>query len=138
MEHPVGTGPFVLKQWRRSSFIALERNPTFREMTYDGEPNADDAEGQALLAKFKGRRLPMIDRVEVSIIDENQPRYLAFMQGELDLLDRVPLEFANIVVPNGKLAPNLAKRGIQLYRMVNADVTLSFFNMEDPVVGGYT
>ena len=136
--HPVGTGPFVLKDWRRSSLIALERSPTFREMFYDAEPNADDAEGQALLVRFKGRRLPMVDRVEVSIIDENQPRWLAFLQGQLDLMHGVPLDFANLALPNGKLAPNLAKRGITLHRMVNADVTLTYFNMEDPVVGGYT
>ena len=30
-EHPVGTGPFRLAQWRRSSRIVLERNPSFRE-----------------------------------------------------------------------------------------------------------
>ena len=59
--HPVGTGPFRLKQWRRSSRIVLERNPDFREMLYDAEPAADDAEGQAILARFKGRRLPMVD-----------------------------------------------------------------------------
>jgi len=29
--HPVGTGPFRLKQWRRSSLIVLERNPQYRE-----------------------------------------------------------------------------------------------------------
>ena len=58
-EHPVGTGPFKLVQWRRSSFIALERNPDFRAMFYDAEPTADDVEGQALLARLKGRRLAL-------------------------------------------------------------------------------
>ena len=29
--HPVGTGPFRLKSWRRSSEIVLERNPDYRE-----------------------------------------------------------------------------------------------------------
>ena len=50
MAHPVGTGPFVLKQWRRSSLIVLERNPLYRERFYDQEvdPAPDDAEGQAL------------------------------------------------------------------------------------------
>ena len=48
----------------------LERNPTYREVRYNAEPNADDAEGQAMLQKFRGRKLPMIDRVEISIIDE--------------------------------------------------------------------
>ncbi|HQR77050.1 MAG TPA: ABC transporter substrate-binding protein, partial [Burkholderiaceae bacterium] len=78
--HPIGTGPFRLAEWRRSSKIVLVRNPTYRHVVYDCEPNADDAEGQALLAKFKGRTLPMIDRVEVSVIEEQQPRWLAFLQ----------------------------------------------------------
>jgi ABC-type transport system substrate-binding protein len=138
MGHPVGTGPFVLKQWRRSSQIVLEKNPGYRERFYDAQPNADDAEGQALLARFKGRRIPMIDRVEVSIIEENQPRWLSFLGGEFDLLERVPEDFVNQAMPNGKLAPNLAKRGIQGYRTLAADVLYTAFNMDDPVVGGYT
>jgi ABC-type transport system substrate-binding protein len=136
-EHPVGTSAFRLAEWRRSSLIVLERNPGYREHFYDAQPNADDAEGQALLAQFKGRRLPMIDRVEVSIIEVSQPRWLAFLNNQFDLL-AVPLDFANVAAPNGELAPNLAKRGIQLQRMVNSDRTLYYFNMEDPIVGGYT
>jgi ABC-type transport system substrate-binding protein len=137
MEHPVGTGPFKLGQWRRSSLIVLERNPGYRERYYDAVPNADDAEGQALVAKFKGRRLPMLDRVEISIIEVSQPRWLAFLNEQFDLL-AVPLEFANMAAPNGRLAPNLAKRGVGLQRIVNPDRTLYYFNMEDPLVGGYT
>jgi ABC-type transport system substrate-binding protein len=138
MAHPVGTGPFVLRQWRRSSLIVLEKNPNYRERYYDAEPAADDAEGQALLARFKGRRLPMIDRVEVSIIEEGQPRWLSFINAEHDLLDRVPPEFVNIALPRGKIAPNLAKKGLQLYRVLAADSAFTYFNMEDPTVGGYT
>ena len=135
--HPVGTGPFKLAQWRRSSLIVLERNPHFREVLYDAEPAADDTEGQALLAKFKGRKLPMIDRVEVSIIEESQPRWLSFLNEQIDFVN-VPAEFVNQAAPNGKLAPNLSRRGIQLYRTLNADSAFTYFNMEDPVLGGYT
>ena len=137
MAHPVGTGPFRLAQWRRSSFIALERSPHYREVVYDFEPAADDAEGQALLARFKGRRLPMVDRVEISIIEETQPRWLAFLNGELDWLT-IPGEFVSQAMPNGKVAPNLAKRGIVGYRSLNSDSAYLYFNMEDPVVGGYS
>jgi ABC-type transport system substrate-binding protein len=138
MEHPVGTGPFRLKEWRRSSRIVLEKNPDYRERYYEAEPAANDAEGQALLARFKGRRLPMIDRVEVSIIEESQPRWLSFLGGEFDVLERVPNEFITQAMPNGKLAPNLAKQGIHGHRMLSPDVGFWVFNLEDPVIGGYT
>ena len=136
--HPVGTGPFRLAEWRRSSRIVLERNPTYREVTYEAEPNADDAEGQALLQRFKGRRLPMIDRVEVSIIEEVQPRWLSFLNKQSDVSWLVPYDFVNIAAPNGKLAPFLAKQDVQLYRTLASDVTYTYFNMEDPIIGGYT
>ncbi len=136
--HPLGTGPFRLAQWRRSSFIAFERNPEYREVLYDAEPAADDAEGQALLARFKGRRLPMLDRVEISIIEEEQPRWLSFVNGEADLAYRVGYQFAPQAMPNGKVAPNLAKRGIRGFPIVDPAGNFWFFNMDDPIVGGYT
>jgi ABC-type transport system substrate-binding protein len=135
--HPVGTGPFRLVQWRRSSLIVLEKNPAYREVLYDAEPAATDARGQAILARFKGRRLPMIDRVEVSIIEESQPRWLGFLSGQLDYVN-VPLEFCNQALPGGQLAPHLARRGLQLERSVEADSAYTYFNMDDPIVGGYT
>ncbi len=141
-EHPVGTGPFRLKTWVRSSKIVVERNPSYREHVYDPQPGADDAEGQAMLARFKGRRLPMIDEVEVSIIEESQPLWLAFVNAEVDALatqaGQLPPEFISIAAPNGKLAPHLARRGVRLARTVLADSAFQYFNMEDPVVGGYT
>jgi ABC-type transport system substrate-binding protein len=136
--HPVGTGPFKLAQWRRSSFIALDRNPDFREMSYDAEPAADDEEGQALLARFKGRRLPMVDRVEISIVEEEQPRWLSFVNGEADVAYRVGYQFIAQAMPNGKLAPNLAKRGMRGYRVIEPAGNYYIFNMEDPMVGGYS
>jgi ABC-type transport system substrate-binding protein len=140
--HPVGTGPFRLKQWRRSSLIVLERNPQFREMHYDAEPASDDAQGQALLAQFKGRRVPMVDEVDIAIVEENQPRWLAFLNGQTDMIGTtaapLPPQYIDVAVPGGKLLPGLAKRGVRAYRVVNPDVAFTMFNMEDPVVGGYT
>jgi len=134
--HPVGTGPFRLKSWRRSSQIVLEKNPGYRERYYDAEPAADDAEGQALLARFKGRRIPMLDEVQIAIVEEAQPRWLSFLNGEADFLERVPAEFVSQAMPKGKVAPNLLKRGVQGYRTIAPDATLTVFNMDDPVVGG--
>ncbi|MDR7333262.1 ABC transporter substrate-binding protein [Roseateles asaccharophilus] len=138
MEHPVGTGPFRLTGWRRSSQMVLERNPGYRERVYEAQPGADDAEGQAILAKLKGRRIPMVDRVVIDVIVERQPRWLAFLANEHDFIERVPEEFITQAAPGGKLAPNLVKRGMQGVFTVAPDMTLTCFNMEDPVVGGYT
>lgn len=137
MEHPVGTGPYRLTGWRRSSKMVLERNPNYREVVYDEQPAADDAEGQALLQRFKGRRLPMVDRVEISVIEASQPRWLAFLNREFDIVG-VPAEFSAQAVPKGQLAPNLAKQGIQLFRSLVPDRVMYYFNMEHPLVGGYT
>jgi hypothetical protein len=106
-------------------------------MFYDAEPAADDAEGQALLKRFKGRRLPMVDRVEVSIINEEQPRWLSFLNGESDFVERVSASFIQTAMPGGKVAPNLAKRGIRGYQQVEPDRP-SLLQHGRPVFGGYT
>ena len=139
-EHPVGTGAFRLASWRRSSEIVLVRSPGYRLRHYEdeAEPAPGDTEGQALLARFKGRRLPMLDRVVVSIIEEQQPRWLSFLNRQQDFIDRMPEEFANTAMPGGKLAPNLAKQGIVGHRTVGPEGVLTVYNMDDPVVGGYT
>ena len=139
MEHPVGTGPFKLDEWRRSSKITFVRNPNYREEYFDSAPT----EGSSPLAKevfeqMKGRKLPQIDKVEVSIIEEAQPRWLAFLGSEHDLMERLPAAYVNVAIPQNKLAPNLQKRGIQMQRNLLGDVTFSYFGMENPLVGGYT
>ena len=135
-EHPVGTGPFKLGQWRRSSLIVLERNPAYRERYWQADPAADDVEGQAIAAKMRGRRLPILDRVEISIIEESQPRWLSFLNGQHDFIERVPPDFINVAMPGRKVAPNLARQGIRGVITLQSDIALSYFNMEDSVVGG--
>jgi len=135
-EHPVGTGPYRLAQWKRSSRMLLQKNPNYREVLYDEQPPPGDARLQAIAQQFKGRRLPLIDQVQISVIEEAQPRWLSFLNGEQDLLEGVPAEFANIAIPNNQLAPNLAKRGIGMLRVPRADVAVTYFGMDNPVVGG--
>ena len=136
MAHPVGTGPFRLAQWRRGSSIVLERNPGFREQRFDAAAAGDDAEARAVASRLAGKRLPLLDRVEVSIIDEAQPRWLAFVNGEHDVLE-LPPQFAPVALPAGRISETLAERGVRARRMLGADVAHTFFNFDDPMVGGY-
>jgi ABC-type transport system substrate-binding protein len=137
MAHPVGTGPFRLAHWTRTSRIVLERNPTYRDETYEFAPPADAPQFAADVRQLHGRKVPLLDRVEVTIVEESQPRWLSFEQGALDQL-AVPLDYGAIAAPNGEIAPHLARRGVQLHTTPMADITLSYFNMEHPLVGGYT
>ncbi len=138
MEKPVGTNAYRLAQWKRSSRIVLERNPGYREQLYAEEAPADDAEAQAIAARMRGKRLPQVDRVEVYIVEEAQPRWLAFLNAEHDLITGVPAEFAHLAVPEGRLAPNLAKQKIQMHRVSDLDLAFVYFGMEHPVLGGYS
>jgi ABC-type transport system substrate-binding protein len=138
MEHPVGTGPFRLVEWRRSSFIVLERNPGYRTDIFHVTPDPTDADAQRIARELDGKRLPLIDRVEISIIEESQPRWLSFLNGEADFLWNMPLELADLALPNGKPAPNLLKKHIQIERVPRIDVAYMVFNMENPTIGGYT
>ena len=137
-EHPVGTGAYRLAEWKRSSRIVLAKNPDFREVLYRETAPAGDARLAQVAAQFAGRRLPLVERVVISVIEESQPRWLSFLNEEQDVAEGVPAEFAPVAFPNNRLAPNLAKKGILMVRNVRADVAVSYFAMENPLVGGYT
>ena len=134
MANPVGTGPYILKQWVRSSKIILEANPDFRGFVWDFK--SSDPNDVKLIAEMKGKKMPQVGRIEVSIIEEDQARLLAFQKGELDLMNMEgPL--APNVLDGDKLRPELAQKGVKLSRFVDPEISYHFWNMQDPVVGGF-
>lgn len=132
--HPVGTGPYLLKDWRRGQRIVLEANPDYREEYF---PESNDPDDRALAASMHGKRLPIIGRVEVSIIEESQPQLLAFNANELDYL-HVPRDLVSKVIAGDRLLPEYAQRGAQWQRALLPTVQFQYFNMDDPVIGGYS
>jgi oligopeptide transport system substrate-binding protein len=136
MANPVGTGPYLLKEWRRGQKIVLEASPSFRDEIF---PDSSDPADQAILAAMKGRKVPAIGRIEISIIEESNPRLLAFQKRELDIATPVPPDLiGNVLDPGNRLKPALAAQGITLVRGIQPAITYEYFNMDDPVVGGYT
>jgi ABC-type transport system substrate-binding protein len=133
MANPVGTGPYMLKQWVRSSKIVLEANPEYRGFVWDYK-SADPADAK-LIAEMKGKKMPQVGRVEISIIEEDQARLLAFEKGELDMMNMEgPL--APNVLDGGKLKPELARKGVKLSRQVDPEISYHYWNLQDPVIGG--
>jgi ABC-type transport system substrate-binding protein len=137
MEHPVGTGAFRLKEWTRGQKVILEASPGYRNEVYPA-PGAGSEPGDVATAKgLVGTRLPVVGRVEISIVEEAQPRLLLFDTGKLDYVE-VPQSVAGLVLANNTLKPEYDQRGIRLHRQIDPAVSFTFFNMDDPVVGGYT
>jgi ABC-type transport system substrate-binding protein len=137
MAHPVGTGPYRLKEWTRGAKIVLEANPGYRRETWDfaaAEPAWDDA----VVTQMKGKTIPQIGRIEISIIEEPQSIWLAFSNKELDYIG-LPADFRDKgLTPDNKLLPSLAKEGVSLYRAIDPDITYTAFNFRNPLVGGFS
>jgi len=128
---PVGTGPYRLKEWRQGSRIVLEANPAYRTLAF---PQSADPAVAGLVREMRGKPLPQVGLVELSIVEEMQPRVLAFRRGELDI---APLRGsgAQALMRNGALDPALAARGVRS-DTYHYTTRMALFNMEDPVVGG--
>jgi len=134
--HPVGTGPYVLKEWRRAAKITLEANPSYREVTWNFQAEGNSRD-EALATEMKGKKIPQIGRVEISIIEESQSRWLAFERKELDYL-ALPATFVGEALDeSNNLKPKWVEQGVSLYRAVDPSVGYTFFNFRDPLVGGF-
>lgn len=134
--HPVGTGPYVLKEWKRASRIVLEANPDFRGFTWDFAP-AEPAWDDALVQTMRGKKMPQIGRVEISIIEEDQSRWLAFGGKELDVLALPGTFRPQAVGADGKLLPRWTGEGVALFKAIDPELTYTIFNFRDPVIGGF-
>jgi peptide/nickel transport system substrate-binding protein len=134
MENPVGTGPFMLKEWKRGSKVVLVANAGYRD---DRFPAAFDASDPPAVRANAGKRLPLVGQVEVNIIEEGNPRLLAFNAQQIDYL-WVPYNLVDRVIDNGALKPEYAQRGVKRTRVLETAFTYTYFNLEDATVGGYS
>jgi ABC-type transport system substrate-binding protein len=130
---PVGTGPFVLKEWRRASRIVLEANPNYRTIAF---PQTGGPELQSLMKSMQGRKLPALSRIEVSIIEEQVPELLAFEQGSLDYVSFGGTIVSRLLDDSGKLRREHAARGVRHIRFTVPALIYTYFNQDDPIVGG--
>lgn len=130
--HPVGTGPYRLREWKRGSKIVLEANPDYRTLRFPASTNPSDAE---LMRSMRGRALPQIGVIDISVIEEDTTLLLEFERGALDYVE-LRAEIANRLLADGKLKPEYAARGIVRHARLEPFLFFVDFNMIDPVVGG--
>ena len=135
MGRPIGTGPYLLSRWTPGSRIVLKANPNFRGEIWNYTPST--SEDKKVAAKLKGMPMPQVGVIDIQIIEEAQSRWLAFKKNETDIVE-VETENAKQALSNGKLKPEFANKGIQLSRIADPMIGYQHWNMQNPVVGGFS
>lgn len=136
---PVGTGPFMLDTFIPKQTLKLVRNPTYHEVLYPARDEWSRDDQRRRLHRAAGQRVPFIDRLEFTMFVEDQPMWLKFRAGEIGYTE-VPDEFFAEAFDKRtrRLLPALAQQGVEAHANLLLDFIFRGFNMEDPVVGGYT
>jgi len=136
--HPVGTGPFLMKEgdWVTNKTIVYTKNPKYHPMYYPTECMPEDKE--LGLDEAAGKRIPFVDRVEITFFVQENPMWLEFKAGELDYT-QVPAEnyLEAFHKRSQRLKKDFAEKGIVAHAVPLLDFIFRAFNMEDPILGGY-
>ncbi len=156
VNHPVGTGPFVLASWQRNYRIEYARNPKWgapgRREIYPqtsvlgtsrstsigtGLPPAASAEDrEAGLLADAGRPLPLLDRIVDYVIADDTTKWMLFMDGRLDRFGAVSRDnWEAVMTSDLRLNRELEARGIRMMSRPTLEIYYLGFNMDDPVVG---
>lgn len=148
-KNPVGTGPYVLREFDPTNQIVLERNKNYRRDPYPSLPKPDPKDKQAV-ANYKmmkaegmlgdaGKGLPLIDRIVMRMEKEAIPRWNKFRQGYYDSSGIASDVFDKAIALTSRgdpeLTDDLSERGIRLLTSTPTTVSFYAFNMLDPVFG---
>ncbi len=133
MGHPIGTGPYMLSRWTPGSRIILKANPDFRSFVWNFK--ASTPEDQKIVKAMQGKKMPQIGVIDIQVMEEGQSRWLSFIKDEVDLF-ALDGELTAQALQDGKLKPELIKKGVQLSRITDPSIDYHYWNMQNPVVGG--
>ncbi|HYG50115.1 MAG TPA: ABC transporter substrate-binding protein, partial [Flavobacteriales bacterium] len=98
-KHPVGTGPFKFKLWQEEVKLVLIKNENYFEKDEEGV------------------KLPYVDAVTVSFMDDKNIEVGEFMKGRLDFISGFhPSIQTNLLSNQGKLQPEVADK----YKLIRA------------------
>ncbi len=89
--HPVGTGPFRLSQWKEGERLLLRRNSRYFRKDENGNP------------------LPYLQGVDFTFLPAKGTEFLKFRNGELDFVSDLDAEFLDqVLTGQGGLQPEYA------------------------------
>ncbi|MFJ2503496.1 ABC transporter substrate-binding protein [Microbacterium sp. NPDC087592] len=88
VDHPIGTGPFEVVDWRADESLTLERNDD-----YAWAPESDAGRTGAAY----------LDGIEISFVAEDSVRYNGLVAGDFDVIDWTPPQSVESVLSNDSL-----------------------------------
>ncbi len=92
-KHPVGTGPFFLKNWVEGVKMVLQKNPDYFERDKTGH------------------RLPYLDAVSISFLRDKMTAFLEFSKGKLDFISGIAPSYKDeILTRTGQLRHKFSDR----------------------------
>ena len=147
--NPVGTGPFLLQSWETGVSMIYVRNPNYRDVRYPADPGINEdgtppylgyAEDKALgMYDNAGERLPLADKVVLTMFPLSQPMWLKFRNQQLDYTTVPSENFETAFIKRTrKLRPDFIEKGIRAVPLPLLDLIYNGFNMEDEDYGGYS
>ncbi|MFA6174690.1 MAG: ABC transporter substrate-binding protein [Kiritimatiellales bacterium] len=137
VNHPVGTGPYILAKWKSNYRIEFVRNPkwagTGRVELY---PNTGTAEARAAgLLDDAGRQIPFIDRIVQYVVDDAATTWMMFLTGQFSYSSISRDNWDAVITPGSGLVEELKGQGVSLLSSPTLNLYYIGFNLDDPVVG---
>jgi ABC-type transport system substrate-binding protein len=111
-QHPVGSGPFRLRELTPGTRVVLDRHERYRDRS-------------------------ALDGIVMHVFEQDQPMWLKWRVGDLDFI-QVPTEYFDSAFDEaGALRESFAREGIGYSKTPKLDFVFRGFNMDDPVTGGF-
>jgi oligopeptide transport system substrate-binding protein len=131
-DHPIGTGPFILKSWETNQKLILVKNPNFKE-TYPTTAKSEALTAAGFL-KDAGKPLPMLDGLRFDVVKEDQPRLLKFEKGDIDSFELTKDSFRSSMIDATQVREDLAKKGVVAEHEDSLVMYYIGFNMKDKIL----
>ena len=113
VNHPVGTGPFILHGFSsQSNKLTLVRNEKFREKCYPEEASSEYSH----LLKGAGKKLTLLSKIVYNILPEESSRWLQFKRKAIDIFNISGECLPDVFTEEGQLREDLRKEGVELYQ----------------------